>query len=103
MATTRLFRRLRAHDWLAAEIELVIVVAGVLLALQVSNWNQDRADRERGARFVVRLREEIAGDRASMNEAVAFWREVGAFGERAMACSENGALVANDRWKTVLA
>lgn len=103
MATTRLFRRLREHDWLGAAIEFVIVVAGILLALQVSNWNQDRVDRERGARFVVRLRAEIASDRASMDEAIAFWRQVGAFGERAMAHSENGTLVANDGWKTVLA
>lgn len=103
MAMTRLLRRLREQDWLAAAIEFVIVVFGILLALQVSNWNQDRVDRERGARFVVRLRAELASDRAEMNEAIAFWRQVGAFGESAMAHSEDGTLVANDRWKTVLA
>ena len=103
MAMTRLLRRLREQDWLAAAIEFVIVVFGILLALQVSNWNQDRVDRERGARFAVRLRAELASDRAEMNEAVAFWRQVGAFGESAMAYSESGTLVANDRWKTVLA
>lgn len=103
MAMTRLLRRLREQDWLAAAIEFVIVVFGILLALQVSNWNQDRVDRERGARFVVRLRAELASDRAEMSEAIAFWRQVGAFGESAMAHSEDGTLVANDRWKTVLA
>jgi len=103
VTTTRLLRRLREHDWLAATIELVIVVAGILLALQVSNWNQDRVDRERGARFAVRLRAELVSDHASMDEALAFWRQVGAFGESAMAHSESGTLVANDAWKTVLA
>ena len=103
MATRRLLQRLREHDWLAALIELGIVVAGILIALQVSNWNQDRVDRERGARLVVRLRAELLSDRASMDEALAFWHEVSAFGERAMAHSEDGTLVANDAWKTVLA
>ena len=103
MATTRFLRRLREHDWLAAGIELVIVAAGILLALQVSNWNQDRLDRERGARFVVRLEAELASDLAAMDEAIAFWQQVGAFGESAVAHSETGALVANDAWKTVLA
>jgi hypothetical protein len=103
MATTRFLRRLREHDWLAAAIELVIVAAGILLALQVSNWNQDRLDRERGARFVVRLEAELASDLASMDEAIAFWQQVGTFGESAIAHSESGALVANDPWKTVLA
>ena len=103
MAMTVLLRRLREQDWLAAAIEFVIVVFGILLALQVSNWNQDRVDRERGARFVVRLCAELASDRAEMSEAIAFWRQVGAFGESAMAHSEDGTLVDNDRWKTVLA
>ena len=103
MATTKLLARLREHDWLAASIEFVIVVLGILLALQVSNWNQDRVDHERGGRFVARLRAEITSDRAAMDEAIAFWRDVSALGESAMAHSEDGTLVANNAWKTVLA
>jgi len=103
VATTRVLRRLREQDWLAASIELVIVVLGILLALKVSNWNQDRVDREHGARLVARLQAELASDRASMDEAIAFWKQVGAYGQGAMAHSESGALVANDAWKTVLA
>src|SRR3954464_5536381 len=34
MSATKLVQRLREHDWLAALIELVIVVVGILLALQ---------------------------------------------------------------------
>jgi hypothetical protein len=103
VTTRKLLHRLREHDWLAAMIELVIVVAGILLALQVSNWNQDRVDHERGARLIVRLRAELVSDRASMDEALAYWREVGTFGEGAMAHSESGTPVANDPWKTVIA
>jgi hypothetical protein len=103
MATTRLLQRLREHDWLAAAIEFVIVVVGILLALQVGNWNQDRVDRERGARLAVRLEAELGSDIAAMDEAIAFWKKVGAFGEDAMAHSETGARVDGDAWKTVIA
>jgi len=103
MATTRVLQRFRERDWLGAAIELVIVVVGILLALQVSNWNQDRIDHEHGARLIARLGAELASDRASMSEAIAFWHQVSALGESAMAHSETGALVANDAWKTVLA
>jgi len=48
MRPARLALRLRDHDWTAAIIELVIVIAGILIALQVSNWNQDRIERARG-------------------------------------------------------
>jgi hypothetical protein len=95
MTATRLLRRLREHDWLAAAIEFVIVVAGILLALQVSNWNPDRVDRERGARFALRLEAELASDLHSMDEAIGFWEQVGAYGKGAMAHSEDGALVGN--------
>ena len=44
-AQAALATRLRAHDWTAAAIELVIVVVGILIALQVSNWNDARHDR----------------------------------------------------------
>lgn len=99
----RFLHRLRAHDWTGALIELVIVIAGILIALQVSNWNQERADRERGARFAKRLVVELASDQRGMDEALAFWRKVGGYGVAAMAHAEQSALVEGDRWKTVLA
>lgn len=103
MPATRFLHRLRNHDWTGALIELVIVIAGILIALQVSNWNQERVDRERGARFVQRLGMELASDQRGMDEALAFWRKVGDYGKAAMAHSEHSALVGDDRWKTVLA
>src|SRR5690348_17963908 len=103
MPATKLIKRLRDHDWLAALIEFVIVVAGILLALQVSNWNQERQDRDRGARYAQRLRAELTSDTAAIDEAVRVWQQVSAYGESAMAYSERGSLVNNDGWKTVLA
>ena len=43
----RIAQRLRHHDWLAALLDLLIVVIGILIALQVSNWNQGRLDVRR--------------------------------------------------------
>ena len=101
--TKKLVTRLREHDWLAALIELVIVAVGILLALQVSNWNQERVDRNRGERYVQRLHAEFVKDGTTMGEALAFWRQVSDFGVAAMNHLERGTLVDGDRWKTVLA
>ena len=38
-----------------------------------------------------------------MKEALEFWRKVGGYGLAAMEYSERGKLVADDRWKTILA
>jgi hypothetical protein len=103
MPAARLLHRLRAYDWTGALIELVIVIAGILIALQVSNWNQDRVDRGRGARFAQRLVVELSSDQRAMDEALAFWRKVGGYGKGAMAHAETSERVEGDRWKTVLA
>ena len=103
MYGTKLIKRVREHDWLAALIELVIVVVGILLALQVSNWNQDRTDRARGEGYARRLHAELLSDGASMDEAMQFWQQVDTYGAAAMEHSEHGTLVGGNRWKTVLA
>src|SRR6478752_10417116 len=62
MALRRLAGRLREHDWFAAGIELLIVIAGILVALQVSNWNGDRQDRARARQYAQRLHGELQTD-----------------------------------------
>lgn len=44
--------------------ELVVIVAGVLIALAADRWNQSRADRALEAAYLGRFVEEIAGDSA---------------------------------------
>ena len=36
------------HNWFAVAVDLAIVVVGVFLGTQVSNWNAARIDREKG-------------------------------------------------------
>lgn len=103
MTTRRLFARLREHDWTAALIELAIVVLGILIALQVSNWNQERVDRARADRYYARLHADLAVDLATVAETIRFWAEVTKFGTQAIAWSEHGTLVQGSNWKTLLA
>jgi hypothetical protein len=103
MSLLNLARRLRRHDWVAAIIELVIVVVGILLALQVSNWNQDRLDRARADRYYQRIGAELRADRESIDQTVAFWKTVSDYGRGAMAFGDSGQLVEGSPWKTVLA
>ncbi len=103
MAAARLAKRLREHDWLAAFIELVIVVVGILIALQVSNWNQDRVDHTRAQEYYRRLHADLLEDRRDMDLTQAFWAKVGNYGHAAIANGETGKLVDGSEWKTVLA
>ena len=42
MILRRLSANLKAQNWTAIAIEFVIVVAGVFVGTQVSNWNDER-------------------------------------------------------------
>lgn len=103
MSLLKLAGRLRHHDWTAALIELIIVIVGILIALQVSNWNQDRLDRARGDSYYRRIRAELVADRQSVDVVQSFWKQVSAYGSAAITHSEKGTLVEGSNWKTVLA
>jgi len=49
----------RAQDWTAVVLELVIVVLGVFIGMQVSNWNDERAARVAEREFVRTIRDDI--------------------------------------------
>jgi hypothetical protein len=59
MVIRRLVAAIREQDWPAVTVEFLMVVVGVFLGIQVSNWNEDMAlDREFSA-AMRRVAEEI--------------------------------------------
>ena len=47
MILRRLTEHLKQQHWTAIAIELVIVVLGVFIGIQVANWNEARRDHDR--------------------------------------------------------
>ena len=45
----------REQNWTAIAIDFLIVVIGVYVGIEVSNWNERREDARRGAEYVDRL------------------------------------------------
>jgi len=103
MRAMKLALRLRAYDWMAALIELVIVVVGILIALQVSNWNQDRVDHARAEGYYQRLHAELIAEQRNIDDTLMFWKKVSAYGQTAIANGETGQRADGSNWKTVLA
>ena len=89
----KLAARLRSYDWTAAAIELLIVVAGILIALQVSNWNESRLDHARADSYYRRLHTELLADHQNIDRVLVFWNKVSAYGQAAIANGESGQRV----------
>lgn len=66
----------RRQDWMAFIIELVIVILGVFIGIQVSNWNQARADAQLGQDYVKRLAHDLSTDLMGVRAESAYYSAV---------------------------
>ncbi|MGJ3232209.1 MAG: hypothetical protein ACFE0P_10455 [Oceanicaulis sp.] len=64
MILDNLSRALKTQNWLAAGIEFVIVIAGVVIGFQINAWNEARQAATREASVLERLREGLIADQA---------------------------------------
>ena len=71
-----LLARLRHRSWSAIVIELVIVILGVFIGIQVSNWNQDRLAARQAAEFTARLKADLSEEDWRYQFLIAYSREV---------------------------
>jgi len=55
MLLRRVMRHFRDQNWLAVGLDFLIVVVGVFIGIQVSNWNAQRLEDRQEARLIQRL------------------------------------------------
>jgi hypothetical protein len=84
MILRRLVASLKQQHWTAIGIELVIVVLGVFLGMQVSNWNEDRETNQKAAVFSERLISDLREEDWGYQLLISYNREVLANANRAI-------------------
>ena len=84
MILRRLTENLKQQHWTAIAIELMIVVLGVFIGMQVSNWNEDRETNLKAAVFTERLKADLREEDWGYQLLIAYNREVLANAERAV-------------------
>lgn len=85
MILRRLTHNLRTQNWTAITIELFIVIIGVFIGTQVSNWNADRLDRADTARLLDQLRPELRAQVDFYDTAKAYYATTRRFANVALA------------------
>lgn len=94
------FRHLTHHvrnlHWSAIVIDLLIVIAGVFIGTQVSNWNEDRVTNRKAAAFADRLRDDLREEAWSSELLLQYNREVLANAERAVVVLEDQATLSDE-------
>ena len=76
MKPRRIIEHLRGQHWTAIAIDLVIVILGVFLGMQVTNWNQQRVADQQGEVFTARLKADLREEDWRYQFLVAYNQEV---------------------------
>jgi hypothetical protein len=75
----------RRQHWTAIFIDLVIVVLGVFIGTQVSNWNEERETRSKAAVFSERLRGDLLLEAWGYEGLIEYYKDVVANADRTLA------------------
>ena len=91
MFLKRLRQEAGKQNWFGVGVDLVILIAGVFLGIQVNNWNQARIDRQKGHDYRQRLIEDIdANDRSFVRRRI-YYSTVRRFASGALAALDRPA------------
>ena len=60
MLLRRITKHVKEQNWFAVGLDFIIVVAGILIAFQITNWNEDRAAQAKLDRVEEVLQDDLA-------------------------------------------
>ena len=84
-----ILKRLRLEagqqNWFGVGVDLVILILGVFLGIQVNNWNQDRLDRKVGADYRQRIIADAESNEIDLRNRLTYFRDIKTFAASALA------------------
>ena len=77
--------------------EIVLVVIGILIALQINNWNKNRIDYSKQQKYLIGLKNDLEGQITAFKARVLFYDQIIHIGETLLEnFSVNGSLIKID-------
>lgn len=97
MILRRIAAHLRKQEWTAIGLDFVIVVLGVFVATQVTNWNEEREARARAETYSARLVEDLRYEAWQTEYLIAYYKDVLANAERAVGALTDGPALSDEQ------
>ena len=85
MLPRRFLNHVKSRDWSTLGLELLVVVIGVFLGLQVDNWNQARVQHNEVKSYYDRLIEDLRANERDLVARQDYYRQVHSHGQAALA------------------
>ncbi len=78
MIFRRFLQRFQQQPWGSIATELVIVIIGVFIGMQVSNWNEERETAQKGVVFTERLTDDLRKEAWAYESLINYSRQTNA-------------------------
>ena len=70
MLLRRITKHVKTQNWFAVFVDFVIVVIGVFIGIQVSNWNEARTESEQEREILLNIMDDIRNDAKELSGGV---------------------------------
>lgn len=84
MILRRLSQSLKEQNWTAIWIEFVLLVGGVFLGMQVSNWNAERVEHLRAIELFERLTDDLESERNNVGYLRDYYETTASYAKAAL-------------------
>jgi len=103
LVVRQIFESLETRNFSHIAVELFIVIVGVFIGIQVSNWNEERIERSRAHSYLERIRDDLDTDVQNFRDRLAFWQKVSGYGELGLHYATTGDTRNASQWDLLLA
>lgn len=88
MILRRVIQHVKKQEWTAIGIDFVIVVIGVFVGIQVSNWNAERETNKKAEVFSERLKRDVRLEAWGYESLIEYYKDVVSNADRTLAAME---------------
>ena len=81
-------KHVKDQNWFAVFLDFFIVVAGILIAFQITNWNEGRVENKQSQAFSARLMEDLREEAWLYQYRIEYYDDVSVNAQRAIAALE---------------
>lgn len=76
MILRRVMEHLKTQNWTAIGLEIMIVVIGVFLGIEVANWNAERQDERTAQQYIARIQDDLLANQRDMRTRITFFQTI---------------------------
>ena len=102
MILRRITEQVKAQNWTAVALDFVIVVVGVFIGIQVSNWNTTRQNRALADEYIERLYSDIELERALWGRVIEYFGTARIYSDVAIAGFSTPLETLDEQWLIAL-